>query len=105
MNVAWLFCRPGCNEPAYACGGGGAVEDASAAQNVGAGLCLAAEMVLASCVLNIQRQLASGNRSRAQNSGGHPCKNDVLDCLTHGSSSFYSPEQKKWIGSSYFVCG
>jgi hypothetical protein len=45
-------------------------------------------MVLASCVLNIQRQLASGNRSRAQNSGGDPRKNDVLDCLTHGASSF-----------------
>ena len=32
-----LFCRLGCNEPAYACGGAGVVEDASAAQNVGAG--------------------------------------------------------------------
>jgi uncharacterized protein YjcR len=54
-------------------------------------------MVLASCVLNIQRQLSSGNRSRAQNSGGHPSKNNVLDSLTHGSSSFLpnSSQQKK----------
>jgi hypothetical protein len=54
-------------------------------------------MVLASCVLNIQRQLVSGNRSRAENSGGHSRKNDVLDCLTHGSSSFLpnSSKQKK----------
>jgi hypothetical protein len=76
----------GCNEPAYACGGSGAVEDASAAQNVGAGLCPAAEMVLASCVLNNQRQLASRKRSRAENSGGQRGKNDVLDFPIHGHS-------------------
>jgi hypothetical protein len=45
-------------------------------------------MVLASCVLNIQRQLPSGNRSRAENSGGHSRKNDVLDNLTHALYSF-----------------
>jgi hypothetical protein len=77
----------GCNEPAYACGGTGIVEDASAAQNVGAGLCLAAEMMLASCVLNNQRQLAGGNCSRTEHTGGHRRKNDVLDCLTHDLSS------------------
>jgi hypothetical protein len=87
MILPQLMSPLGCNEPAYACGGIGVVEDASAAQNVGAGLCPAAEMVLASCVLNSQRQLASGNRSRAENSGGHCRENDVLDCLTHGSSS------------------
>ena len=48
-----LICRLGCNEPAYARVEAG-LEDASAAQNVGAGLCLAAEMVLASCVLSMQ---------------------------------------------------
>jgi hypothetical protein len=64
-------------------------------------------MVLASCVLNIQWQLVSGNRSRAENSGGHPRKNDVLDCLTHGPSSFYRTalSGKKWIGSNYFAGG
>jgi hypothetical protein len=71
-NADRLFCRFGCNEPAYACGGVGVVEDASTAQNVRAGLCPGAEMVLASCILNIQRQLVGGNRSRAENSGGHP---------------------------------
>ena len=78
----------GCNEPAYACGGAGVVEDASAAQNVGAGCCPGAEMVLASCVLNIQRQLASGKRSGAENSCGHRRKNDVLDFPIHGHSFF-----------------
>jgi len=42
-------------------------------------------MVLASCVLNSQRQLAGGKRSRAENSGGHRRKNDILDFPTHGS--------------------
>lgn len=85
-----LFCWLGCNEPAYACGGIGVVEDASAAQNVGAGLCLAAEMVLASCVLHTQRQLASGNRSRTENSAGHRRKDYVCDFLiTHESLPFH----------------
>jgi hypothetical protein len=88
MVLRQLMSPLGCNKPAYACGGIGVVEDASAAQNVGAGLCLAAEMVLASCVLNNQRQLASGKRSRAENSGGHRRKNDVLDFPTHGHSFF-----------------
>jgi hypothetical protein len=78
----------GCNESAYACGGTGVVEDASAAQNVGAGCCPGAEMVLASCVLNSQRQLASGKCSRVENSGGHRRKNDILDFPTHGHSFF-----------------
>jgi hypothetical protein len=43
-------------------------------------------MVLASCVLNNQRQLASGKRSRAENGGGHRRKNDVLDFPIHGHS-------------------
>jgi len=43
-------------------------------------------MVQASCVLNNQRQLAGGNRSRAENSGRHRGKNDVLDCASHGRS-------------------
>jgi hypothetical protein len=81
-----LLSLLGCNESAYACGGAGVVEDASAAQNIGAGLFPAAEMVLASCVLNNQGQLAGGNRSRAESSGGHRRKNDVLDCPTHGHS-------------------
>lgn len=89
MNVVWLLCRLGCNEPAYTCGGGGAVEDASAAQNVRAGLCPAAEMVLASCVLNIQRQLACGNRSRAENGCHHRRKQCVLGYIPgHDSFSF-----------------
>jgi hypothetical protein len=45
-------------------------------------------MVLASCVLNNQRQLASGKRSRAENSGGHRRKNDVLDLPFHDHSFF-----------------
>jgi len=56
-NDRRLFCRLGCDEIAHACRESG-LNDTPAAQNVGAGLCLAAEMVLASCVLNIQRQLA-----------------------------------------------
>jgi hypothetical protein len=85
----------GCNEPAYACGGTRVVEDASAAQNIGAGVCPGAEMVLASCVLNNQRQLASGNCSCTKNSGGDCRKNDVLDFLTHGSSSLLQHLQQK----------
>jgi hypothetical protein len=69
-NYDRLFCRLGCDEIAHACRESG-LNDTPAAQNVGAGLCLAAEMVLASCVLNIQRQLAGGNRSRAENSHNH----------------------------------
>jgi hypothetical protein len=46
-------------------------------------------MVIASCVLNSQRQLASGKRSRAENSGGNRCKNNVLDFPIHGSSSLF----------------
>jgi len=100
-------CRSGCNESAYACGGAGVIEDASASQNVGAGLCLAAEMVLASCVLNIQRQLAGGNRSRAENSGSHRHQDDVLEFLTHGSPSFFSNrlETEKMKCPSYFAAG
>jgi hypothetical protein len=76
-------CRFGGDEIARAARESG-LNDASAAQNVGAGLCLAAEMVLASCVLNIQRQLASGKRSRAESSSCHQCKDYVLDCfITH----------------------
>jgi hypothetical protein len=51
-------------------------------------LCLAAEMVLAGCVLKTPRQLASGKSSRAENGGGHRRKNDVLDFPTHGHSFF-----------------
>jgi hypothetical protein len=79
-NYDRLFCRLGCDEIAHACRESG-LNDTPAAQNVGAGLCLAAEMVLASCVLNIQRQLPSGNSSRAENSGGNSCQKDVLDGL------------------------
>jgi hypothetical protein len=46
-------------------------------------------MVLASCVLNIQGQLASGNRSSAENSGSHRHQDDVLEFLAHGSSSLF----------------
>jgi hypothetical protein len=52
-------------------------------------------MVLASCVLNIQGQLAGRKRSRTENSSGHCCKNDVLDFLTHGSSSLLQHLQQK----------
>jgi hypothetical protein len=53
-------------------------------------------MVLASCVLNIQRQLAGGNRSRAENSGGHRRKNCVFDCLiAHDSLLFIAGSIKK----------
>jgi hypothetical protein len=45
-------------------------------------------MVIASGVLNSQRQLASGKRSRAENSGGQRRKNDVLDFPIHGHSLF-----------------
>jgi hypothetical protein len=43
-------------------------------------------MVLASCVLNIQGQLASGKRSCTENSGGHRRKEDVFDFPIHGHS-------------------
>jgi hypothetical protein len=57
-------------------------------------------MVLASCVLNIQGQLAGGKRSRAKNGGSHRRKNDVLDFLTHGSSSLLQHLQQKTIDCS-----
>jgi hypothetical protein len=79
--TGWRACRFGCNKPAYACGGVGIVEDASAAQNVGTGLCLATEMVLASCVLNIQRQLPGGNRSCTKNGRDYHCKQGGFDSL------------------------
>jgi hypothetical protein len=100
-----LLSPLGCNEPAYACGGAGVVEDASAAQNVGAGCCPGAEMVLASCVLNIQGQLAGGKGSRAENSGGHCCKNDVLDCPTHGSSSLFQQSFLTEMESPSYLAG
>jgi len=62
-------------------------------------------MVLASCVLNIQGQLAGGKRSRAENDGGHCCKNDVLDCLTHGSSSLFQQLQYKTDGAPSYLAG
>jgi hypothetical protein len=84
-----LFCRLDCNEPAYACGGFGVVKDAGAAQNIGARLCLAAEMVLASCILDIQRQLACGNRSRTENRCHNRRQLCVLDYSSaHDSLSF-----------------
>ena len=86
MVLAQLLSRSGCNEVAYAYGGSGVIEDARAAQNVGATCFLGAEAA-AGGGLNIQRQLVSRNRSRAENSGGHRRKNDVLDCPTHGHSS------------------
>jgi len=52
-------------------------------------------MVLASCVLDIQGQLAGRKRSRAENGDGHCCKNDVLDFLTHNSSSLLQHLQQK----------
>ena len=72
-------CWFGCDEPAYACGGVGVVKDASAAQNAGARLCLAAEMVLASCVLNTQGQLPGRNAPRAENDADHRCKKCAFD--------------------------
>jgi hypothetical protein len=54
-------------------------------------------MVLASCVLNIQRQLVSGNRSRTENGAGHRRKDYVFDLLiTHESlpSNCRSHEEK-----------
>jgi hypothetical protein len=92
-----LFSRFGCDEIAHPCRESG-LNDTPAAQNVGAGLCLAAEMVLASCVLNIQRQLACGNRSRTESSSGHRRKDYVFDFLiTHESLPFHcrSNEQKR----------
>jgi len=64
-------------------------------------------MVLASCVLNVQGQLAGGKRSRAENSGGQRCKNDVLDFLTHGSSSLFQQtrNRKKIEAPSYLAGG
>jgi hypothetical protein len=82
-----LLSPLGCNEPAYARGGARVVEDASAAQNVGAGCRPGTEMVLAGCVLNNQRQLAGRNRSRTKHGGGHRRKNNVLDYPTHRLSS------------------
>jgi hypothetical protein len=84
----------GCNKPAYARVEAG-LQDASAAQNIGAGCCPGAEMVLASCVLNNQRQLAGGKRSRAENSGGQRCKNDVLDFPAHGHSFFNKLKKRR----------
>jgi hypothetical protein len=86
-NYDRLFCRLGCDEIAHACRESG-LNDTPAAQNVGAGLCLAAEMVLASCVLNIQRQLAGGNRSRAKYCGDHSRKQCGFDCFCIHDQSF-----------------
>jgi hypothetical protein len=54
-------------------------------------------MVLASCILNIQGQLAGGKRSRAENGGGHRCKNDVFDFPIHGHSFFFKLKKTVWI--------
>jgi hypothetical protein len=88
------LCWLGCDEIANAARKSG-LNDASAAQNIGAGLCPAAEMVLASCVLNSQRQLAGGNSSGAENSDGHRRKNCVFDCLiAHDSLLFIAGSRK-----------
>jgi len=107
FNTVALLSLLGCNEPAYACGGTGVVEYASAAQNVRARVCPGAEMVLASSVLNIQRQLASGKRSCAENRGGHRRKEDVFDFPIHGHSFFVTSWRKataptlpgRWLNS------
>jgi hypothetical protein len=83
-----LLCRSGCNEFALAYGGSGVVEDACAAQNVGAPCFLGAEAAAGG--LERPEQLACGNRSRAQNSGSHRHQDDVLKFLTHGSSAFFT---------------
>jgi len=52
-------------------------------------------MVLAGCVLNTQRQLASGNRSRTENSASDRRKDYVFDSLvTHESIPFHSRSNK-----------
>jgi hypothetical protein len=58
-------------------------------------------MVLASCVLNIQGQLAGGKRSCAKNGGGHRRENDVLDFPFHGHSFFFD-KLKKDVWSRLF---
>jgi hypothetical protein len=63
-------------------------KDAGAAQNVGA-TCIAGAEAAAAGALNILGQLSRGKCSRAENSAGHRCKSDALDCLTHGSSSLF----------------
>ena len=78
-------CRFGECEITHAYVGSGLREDARAAQNVGATFVRGAEAA-AGVGLKIQRQLASGNRSRAENSGDHRRKNGVSHCLTHGLS-------------------
>jgi hypothetical protein len=62
-------------------------------------------MVLASRVLNNQRQLTGGNAPRANNGGGQRRKNNVLDFLTHGSSSLFQQtcKRKKWTVPSYLA--
>jgi hypothetical protein len=62
--------RFGCYEIAHAYSGSGVVEDAGATQNVGAPCFLGAEAT-AGGGLDIQRQLAGGNRAHAQNGRHH----------------------------------
>jgi hypothetical protein len=62
-------------------------------------------VVLASCVLNSRRQLASGKRSRAENSGGHRRKNDVLDLPFHDHSFFFDKLKKDVWSRLFFRFG
>jgi len=52
-------------------------------------------MMLASCILNNQGQLASRNRSRAENDGDHRCEKCAFDGLSHNPSFLSGVEVEK----------
>lgn|SRR5579864_1392756 len=72
-NEQRLFCRLGCDEIAHARRKSG-LNDASAAQNVGAMVFLAVAETAAGGGLNIQGQLPGGNCSCKENGGDHRCQ-------------------------------
>ena len=91
MAVSFLFdllSRPGCNQFAHAYGGSGLRNDARTAQDVGAACFLGAEAPAASLGGRSQRQLARGNRSRAQYACDQRHKERCPDFLVHEGSPF-----------------
>src|SRR5215467_11546671 len=83
-----LLSRPGCNQFAHAYGGSGLRDDARAAQNIGAACFLRAEAPAAGLSSRSQRQLARGNRSRAQYACDQRHKERCPDFLVHEGSPF-----------------
>jgi hypothetical protein len=95
--LSWL----GSDKLARTYRGSGVVEDARAAQNVGAACFLGAEAPAGN--LSSQRQLPRRNRSRAENGHRHRCQKRVLNCLAHDSPFLSRLGRRRRIWPGHFL--